>query len=87
MKLEKIHLFCILLLSLLLCCCLGSGSSSSMFEGMSGATIEGDKGKATVVKATGGKTVAATQQNTVDGISSSNIPQAAPSLPADQLQM
>ena len=75
MKLEKIHLFCILLLSLLICCCLGSDSSrTSIFEGMSGATIEGDKGKATVVKTPGGQTVVATQKNTVDGVSSSDIP-------------
>ena len=117
MKLQKIHLFIILLLSLLFCGCLGAfmregmttqttstgpeGNSATVTTGPQGNTaVTGPEGntavidnndydanyassttytgssgnQATVVTGPQGQTVVATTDNTVNGISSSDIP-------------
>jgi hypothetical protein len=62
MKLQRLHLFLILLLALVFCCCL---ERPVMFEGMSGNRV---------AVGSAGQPVNATTENTVDGIPSHQIP-------------
>jgi len=69
MKLTKIHLFLILLLSLIFCCCLGR---PSYYEGMSSArTVTGPQGNsASVYTGSGGNTVVRTSKGSSNDTSS-----------------
>ena len=68
MKLTKIHLFLILLLSLIFCCCLGR---PSYYEGMSSArTVTGPQGNsASVYTGSGGNTAVTTSNGSSNGSS------------------
>jgi hypothetical protein len=90
MKFQKIHLFIILLLSLIFCGCLGTfmregmvsqssytgsgGNTVTKTTGPGGSSAYSGSGGNTVATGPAGQTVVGTSDNTVNGISYSDIP-------------
>jgi hypothetical protein len=90
MKFQKIHLFIILLLSLIFCGCLGTfmregmvsqssytgsgGNTVTKTTGPGGSSVYSGSGGNTVATGPAGQTVVGTSDNTVNGISYSDIP-------------